>query len=136
MTTQPRRRETAAWETMTPWEKAAQWHAAAPHIADEVMLLAKEHAQHQWKLEIEKARHDQKMDVRLWVTQIVALLIGFLNVAVLAVVAWHYADTGNIVPGLTVFGAGTGLTIGAYSVGRAISKKRIANSCSGGPLHS
>lgn len=64
------------------------------------------------------------MDVRVWITQIVALLIGFLNVAVLAIVSWHYADTGNVGPGLTIFGAGAVPTAGAYGVGRAIGNKR------------
>ena len=108
--------QTASWQSLAPWEKAAQWREAAPDIADQVMLLATRHAEHQWRMQKDQAQHERKMDVRRWMTQLVALVIGLGDVAALAAVAWHYADTGNVVPGLAMFGAGTTLTAGAYVV--------------------
>ncbi|TCO56919.1 hypothetical protein [Actinocrispum wychmicini] len=129
--TAPKQRKNTSWEDLTPWDKAAEWYSVAPEIAEQVMALAKRHAEHQWAMDQKRAEHEQRMDVRVWVTQLAALAIGLINVLVLAIVAWHYADTGNVVPGLTVFGAGAGLTAGAYGVGkmlgnRAASKKGSA----------
>ena len=67
--TMPRQPKGSSWESLTPWEKAAEWHQAAPHIADEVMALAKEHARHQWELEKSQSRHQWAMDIRIWITQ-------------------------------------------------------------------
>ena len=39
-------------------------------------------------------------------------------------VAWHDADTGNVVPGMTVFGTGAALTGGALAVGRYVIRRR------------
>ncbi|MGN9889307.1 hypothetical protein [Micromonospora sp. L31] len=116
--------QNAEWESLAPWEKAAQWQDVAPHIADQVMALAVKHAEHNWQLQREQAEHLRRMDVRLWITQLVALGGGLLDVAILAVVAWHYADTGNVVPGLLTFGAGAGLTAGTYAVGRGLLRRR------------
>jgi uncharacterized membrane protein len=113
----------APWESLAPWEKAAEWHAVAPDISQQVMTLARQHAEHQWNLDNENAIHRRKMEARLWWTQLIGLIGGMGNVAALALVAWHYADTGNIVPGLAMFGAGTSLTAGVYAIGRSISKK-------------
>ncbi|WP_422750754.1 hypothetical protein [Micromonospora sp. WMMD1219] len=121
-------RSRTGWETLTPWEKAAQWQDAAPQIADQVVELAKRHAEHQWQMELEKAAHDRMMDKRLWLTQIATVSIGFINVIALAFVAWHYADTGNVAPGLAMFGAGTGLTAGTYVAGNAIGKRAARSS--------
>jgi hypothetical protein len=88
------------------------------------MLLAKEYAQHQWVLESKELEHAHKMDTRVWVTQFVGLILGFVNVIVLAVVAWHYADTGNLVPGLAVFSTGAGATASVYGIGWAIAKRQ------------
>ncbi|MFI6073827.1 hypothetical protein ACIA5C_19860 [Actinoplanes sp. NPDC051343] len=112
--------DSSSWEGLSPWDKAAQWHLVAPHIAEDVMALARERAKMQWKVEEEDAAHRRKMETRLWLTQIFGLVGGLLNVAALTVLAWHYADTGNIVPGLTMFGAGSGLTAGVYAVSRSI----------------
>ncbi|MGW2623338.1 hypothetical protein [Micromonospora taraxaci] len=120
--TSPRGRSRSSWESLTPWEKAIQWYDTAPQIADEVMALARRHAEHQWQLDLDRAAHDRLMDKRLWLTQIVTISVGFVNVVALALVAWHYADTGNIVPGLAMFGAGTGLTAGTYAAGSAVTR--------------
>jgi hypothetical protein len=111
------------WESLAPWEKAAQWHEAAPHIADQVMELAVKHAEHQWQLEDDYACHRRLMETRLWMTQLVGLILGLMDVAILGVVAWHYADTGNLVPGLAIFGAGASLTAGTYITARTIARK-------------
>lgn len=121
---------TAAWESLAPWEKAAEWQSASPDIAAQVMALATQHAEHQWKLQREAAEHRRQMDVRLWWTQTIGFIFGMCNVAALAAVAWHYADTGNVIPGLAMFGAGTGLTAGIYAVGRSIAKIAIVESTS------
>ncbi|TCO56808.1 hypothetical protein EV192_106283 [Actinocrispum wychmicini] len=91
------------------------------------MTLAKQQAEHRWKMDLARAEHERKMDVRVWITQIVALAVGLVNVILLALVAWHYADTGNVVPGLTVFGAGAGLTAGAYGVGKMLGNRAARN---------
>lgn len=122
--TPPTRPSPRAWESLAPWEKAAQWHDAAPHISGEVMALAKQHAEHQWQMERDAAAHKRLMDKRRWISQLLALGMGLVNVSVLSLVAWHYADTGNIAPGLATFGAGGGLTAGAYFVGRGMLTQR------------
>jgi hypothetical protein len=88
------------------------------------MELARQQAEHLMQLDWEEAQHAQKMDVRLWWTQLVGMIGGLLCIAGLIVVAWHYADAGNVVPGLAIFGLGTGLTGGIYGFGRAISKQQ------------
>ncbi|HEX8865763.1 MAG TPA: hypothetical protein VF821_08910, partial [Lentzea sp.] len=99
------------------------WHAKAPHISDKLIELAEEHARAQWELEKMRELHSQRMDLRRWWAQMAMLLMGLCNVVVLALVAWHYADTGNVVPGLTIFGAGAGLTAGAFGAGHALSRR-------------
>jgi hypothetical protein len=78
------------------------------------------------QLDRQEAQHAHKMDVRLWWTQLIGMIGGLLCIAGLVVVAWHYADTGNVVPGLAIFGLGTALTGGIYGVGRTISKHAIS----------
>jgi hypothetical protein len=85
--------------------------------------LAAAHAEHQWRLESELAAHRRRMDVRLWYAQMVAFVVGLIDVAALALVAWHYADTGNAVPGLAMFATGTGLTAGTVVAGRALASR-------------
>jgi uncharacterized membrane protein len=123
MTPHARRGGSGEWESLAPWDKAAEWHATAPHIADELMALAKQQAEHLRRLDREEQRHLHKMDVRLWITQLVGMVGGIICIAGLIIVAWHYADTGNVVPGLAIFGIGTGLTAGVYGVGRAIGRQ-------------
>lgn len=121
--TAPRERPRAStWESLAPWDKAAEWHASAPHIADRLMELAQRQADHLMALDRREADHRQAMDLRLWRTQLIGMIGGLLCIAGLIVVAWHYADTGNIVPGLAIFGMGAGLTAGIYGSGRSISK--------------
>lgn len=124
-----------SWQGLAPWEKAAEWHKTAPHIADSVLALAQREAELRWKLleetsvhertlSQENAAHKRLTDTRVWIAQLLTSLGGLLNVAILAIVAWHYADTGNVVPGLTVFGAGAALTAGSYAAGRQLLRGR------------
>jgi uncharacterized membrane protein len=119
------------WESLAPWDKAAQWYGNAPELADEVMALAKQHAAHQWEMEKAEALHRRRMDIRVWMTQVIGMFLGLANVAVLAAVAWHYADTGNVVPGLTTFGAGTAVTAGVLLTGRAVGSRLGSESPTG-----
>ncbi len=120
----------SAWEGLDPWEKAAQWLDTAPEFADEIRDLARQHAQdkrmmdkHRMQMELDAAAHSRLMQTRLWWTQMLIALLSMINVAVLSAVAWHYADTGNVVPGLTLFGAGAGVTAGIYATGRTLAEK-------------
>lgn len=122
----PGGRKKTSWNDLSPWEKAAQWHEAAPHIADKVMALAEESTKQELALEKSREDHRQKMELRLWWIQLLMVFIGLVNIVVLAIVAWHYADTGNVVPGLTVLGAGASLTAGVYGVGRMIGRRSTA----------
>lgn len=117
------------WESLAPWVKASQWYEVAPHIADQVMELAqkrakeqmaleREQAKHRIALERERAEHARRMDTRIWITQLVALFLCLVNIAAFSVVGWHYADTGNIVPGLTFAATSASLTIGMFAVAR------------------
>lgn len=111
------------WESLAPWEKAAQWHEAAPHISAAVMALAQEHAKHQWRMERDEAEHRWRMDHRLWITQLVAYGVGLLDVAILAVVGWHYGTAGGFAPGIFTFAVGSGLTVGTLLTGRSIGSR-------------
>lgn len=122
-----------AWETLAPWEKAAQWQSAAPHIATEVMVLAKQWAEHRWQMERDNASHIRAMDKRRWILQVFTLATSVVNVAVLSIVAWRYADAGSLIPGLVTFGAGTGLTAGAYVAGRALQDRRMGQTSQAKP---
>jgi hypothetical protein len=104
---------------MAPWEKAAQWREVAPELAGEVVALAKRHAEHLWKLEVEEAAHRQRMDVRIWITQVVGHVLGLASVAAFAVVAWHYSDVGRTGPGIATLGIGTAATATVFALGRA-----------------
>ncbi|MET8853402.1 hypothetical protein [Amycolatopsis sp. NPDC004625] len=115
-----------AWETLAPWEKATEWHAKAPHIADEVMALAREQACHQRQLELDHARHQRVLSTRIWITQLITLGLSIVNMVVIAILAWHSIDTGNFVPTLTVLGAGAGLTAGTYGVSRSIAGRGLS----------
>ncbi|MFV2083060.1 hypothetical protein [Micromonospora sp. LOL_021] len=120
----------AEWESLDPWEKAAQWEASSPEISAEVMNLARQRAEHQMRLEEKRVDHEQRMDIRRWAAQLITIGLGTLNTVLLVVLAWHYADSGQIWPGLAMFGAGSGLTAGAYAVGRSIGgpRERVAQS--------
>jgi hypothetical protein len=102
VTTPSRSPRNKAWESLSPWDKAAEWHEKAPHIADELMALAKIQANHFMELDREAAKHARRMDFRLWITQLIRIVGGLVCMAGLLVVVWHYADTGNVVPGLAI----------------------------------
>lgn len=85
--------------------------------------LAERQASFDMKLSESKEKHSQAMDIRLWWTQLIGLIGGLLCIAGLIAVAWHYADSGNLIPGLAVFGMGSGLTAGIYGAGHLIRKE-------------
>jgi hypothetical protein len=123
VTTPSRSPRNKAWESLSPWDKAAQWHEKAPHIADELMALAKIQANHFMELDREAAEHARRIDFRLWIAQLIRIVGGLVCMAGLIVVAWHYADAGNVVPGLAIFGMGSGLVAGVYGIGKVIGRR-------------
>jgi uncharacterized membrane protein len=110
------------WESLAPWEKAAQWREVAPQIADEVMLLAKQQATHRWTIELADAEHRRRMEVRVWATQICGYVLNLLSVLMLSAVAWHYADKGHFLPGLAALGAGSIGTGAVFATGYAMAR--------------
>jgi hypothetical protein len=76
-----------------------------------------------------QAEHMRRMDLRIWVTQLATLVLCFANIVALAVVGWHFADTGNVIPGITAAATGTGLTtLGTFAATRNIGGRRHAPS--------
>jgi len=125
------------WQSLDPFEKAAQWREADPKGADKLLELAEKRgnaemerdrrqAEHKMELERSQAKHLESMDIRLWRTQLIGIVGGLLCIGGLIAVAWHYADSGNLVPGLGIFGIGSGLTAAVYGVGRSISNEMPA----------
>ena len=68
--------------------------------------------------------HEHRMDVRRWFAQMVMLLLGTVNTVLLVILAWHYADSGQVWPGAAMFGVGSGLTAGAFAAGHAMTRRR------------
>lgn len=98
------------------------------------MNLAREYAREQMELDLKRAEfelkraetrdaHDRSMDIRLWWTQLLGIIGGLACIGGLIAVAWHYADSGNLTPGLAIFGMGSGLTAGVYGASQAIIRK-------------
>jgi hypothetical protein len=123
-----------AWEGLAPWEKAHQWMKAAPELAGEVVEMGRLRAlqvweldqkriEHQQALELAESAHRHKQEFRLWLLQLISVLGGFLAVAANAIIAYKYAASGNVVPGLAVFAAGGALTSGIYFAGRGARQK-------------
>jgi hypothetical protein len=132
-----------SWTALDPFEKARRWVKVSPQIADMLIRQAATHADQMLQLESEKQHHEMKlaelnsqhtrelanlnaqhvreMDVRRWRTQLVGTLGGLLCILCLIGVAWVYAESGNVVPAVTIFALGTGLTAGVYGVQRSIS---------------
>ena len=125
MTTNRTSSSDSTWEGMSPWEKAAEWSAAVPEIADKVMALATKHAEHQWRMDEQNARHQRKMDILLWCTQLLGLIGGLACVVIFAMVGWHTSSGGHPIVGIGTFLLGTGLTAGVYGVGRSMSKRQL-----------
>ncbi|WP_433832306.1 hypothetical protein ACQP2E_15790 [Actinoplanes sp. CA-015351] len=73
------------WESLTPWEKAVQWRESAPEISTEIIDLARSRAIHERELEKSRAAHEQKMDTRLWYTQMANILVSCFGSAALAI---------------------------------------------------
>jgi uncharacterized membrane protein len=119
----------STWGDLSPWEKAAQWRDKAPHISEKLMALAEEHMKHEMELERVREKHNQRMEIRRWWTQIAILALALCNVVIVAILAPHLIGTGSVVPGLAIFGAtSAGLTIGAYGVGRWRGRKNSGQS--------
>jgi uncharacterized membrane protein len=116
-----------SWSSLAPWEKAAQWHAAAPHIADDIMALARERARHVWKLEVERTRHEQKMDRRMWATQLVFLVLAILGTAALVTILLIFPSWARSSAALVVISGGLIFVGVAFLLGRSIAKRRIAS---------
>ena len=64
------------------------------------MKLAREEAVFRRNLEKEEQRHRQEMDRRIWRTKLIGMIGGLLCIAALIAVAWRYAESGNILPGV------------------------------------
>jgi hypothetical protein len=106
------------WESLTPWEKAVQWRASAPEIADEVIAIARTRAEHERQLEISREDHRQKMDTRLWYTQLVTLLTSCVGFVVLAIIV--VAVGPDAAGTYSVLGVSAGLTGASYVASRSI----------------
>lgn len=66
---------------------------------------------------------EASLTIRLWWTQLIAILGGLIGIGALIATAWHYADSGNIGAGLAVFGLGSALTAGVFGTQIAITRK-------------
>jgi hypothetical protein len=121
-----------SWETLDPWEKAAQWINAAPELSHDIVAMAKIHAdrrmddqqkeaEHRRTLEREQATHQHRMDARLWWTHMVALGINAAGLLLLAILAAQFGEKA-IAPALTVLAAGGGLSIASYLVSNNIRR--------------
>src|SRR4051812_10698989 len=106
-------RSSSPWEGLDPWEKARNWQDAAPDLAREVVEMARKAAEQTWdltraeaehRLELERnrERHIAHMEKRIWLLQLLSALATFVAIAVNGVVAFIYAQAGNIAPGLAV----------------------------------
>jgi hypothetical protein len=116
-----------SWREMDPWEKARRWQKVSPEMTRELVKQAAAHTDQLMKLEAERTRHAlrlaeknaqhlREMDVRRFRLQLIGTVGGLICIIGLILVAWLYADTGNIVPGLAIFGLGSGLTAGIYGL--------------------
>lgn len=72
------------WESLAPWVQAQEWHAAAPDIANDVRILAREALQHR-----------RAMDIRHFWLQVSALIMAFALAMLLGAAAWRAADNPN-----------------------------------------
>jgi hypothetical protein len=126
------------WRKMDPWEKARRWQKVSPEITTALVAQAAAHADEQMKIEAEQARHAMRIaedrtkhDMQLAKEsadhihelnrrharlQLIGTIGGLACIVGLILVAALYANTGNIVPGLAIFGLGTGLTAGIYGL--------------------
>ncbi len=126
MTTRPRQPKASNdWESLSPWEKAQEWHEKAPEIAGRIMDLATKNAEHRWLLERQRADHEELMAKRLWWTQLIGVIGGIVSVVIFGAVSLQYAAAGHIVPGLAALGLGASATAGGiYGVRRSIDSAR------------
>ena len=135
----------SAWESLTPWEKAKEWQEANPELANEIISMGRARATMVWQLEREEAEHRHLLDLaemehrhalearrseqialsgkRLWITQMVALFACVASIGLNGILSYRYAQFGNPVPGLAVFGAGGLVTGGAYLVSRTATQQ-------------
>jgi hypothetical protein len=122
------------WESLAPWEKAAQWRQTAPDIADEVIALAKSYAEkelkiqqdrvlHDFQLTAQQERHRERMDLRAWWLEMLLTVGALVAIAGSIVLSWKYASAGHVFPGLGVLGVGGAASVGIYTTGRAAIKK-------------
>lgn len=122
------------WESLAPWEKAAQWRLTAPEIANEVIIIAKSYAEkelriqhntmlHDIQLSAQRQRHRERMDLRAWWLELLLTIGAILAVAGSLALSWKYASTGHVFPGLGVLGVGGAASVGIYTAGRTAARR-------------
>jgi hypothetical protein len=87
------------------------------------MHLDEVQAMHSMQLEAENSKHLREMDRRRWWVQLVSTVGGLGCIGLLITVAWQFAHTGNVLPGIAIFTLGGGLIAGVYGVNRSLDKK-------------
>ncbi|WP_330323645.1 hypothetical protein [Streptomyces pseudovenezuelae] len=101
------------YESMAPWERAAQWEQAAPETAKGIIQLVNNEQLHRHRIaRLEMAR------------QVFSVLLGFGTVLAMVVVAWHYADVGEPVAGASFAGAGMVSTAAIFVTGKRPTSPR------------
>ncbi len=93
-------------------------------------------SEHQRLLEERRALHVAEMEKRLWLLQLISLLGSLGGISLQSVIAYIYASSGNVLPGLALLVAGGAVTAGAYVTGRRTSRElqqSIEGSASGSP---
>jgi hypothetical protein len=122
------------WESLSPWEKAAQWRQTAPDIADEVIALAKMYAEKNLKIQQEQVlrdfqlttqqeQHRQRMELLTWVLELLLTIGSLIAITGSLVLSWKYASNGHVFPGLGVIGIGGAASVGIYTTGRAALRR-------------
>jgi hypothetical protein len=104
----------AVWDSLTTWERAAQYEKNSPETHKVMIQLLREEMKHRHRLDyIDTAR------------QWLGVVLGFGTVVVLAGVAWHYADLHQAIPGATFAGAGMVATVAIFVTGRHMGRQRM-----------
>lgn len=84
-----------AWQKIEALDQAREWHAVDPEIARGLVATADR-----------MIVHEQRLDWAYLILRFSAQIAGLASVAVLGVVAWHYANVRATGDGLAVFCSG------------------------------
>ncbi|GAA1501693.1 hypothetical protein GCM10009827_011910 [Dactylosporangium maewongense] len=101
------------WRDLATWDRLAEWEKASPGTAGELIELLKA-----------ERRHAHRLAWADWAKQCAGVVLGFGCVLTMAWLAWHYAELGSPVEGVTVMGAGTASTVAIFVTGRYVGQRR------------